>query len=129
MPSLYFIVLKCCAGMVKLADTQDLSSCFSNEVWVQVPQVVLSASHSMILFVLVCYNYYIFLFYGKGFTFPSPLKLQSKSVRYGADLLSHAILYWIEFRILCFALKVRAVTAHHVGSSKVKTLPRKPQVS
>nr|DAZ81442.1 MAG TPA: hypothetical protein [Caudoviricetes sp.] len=32
--------------------------------------------------------------------------MQSKSVRHGADLLSHAILYWIEFRILCFALKI-----------------------
>lgn len=35
---------------------------------------------------------------------PPTLLLQSKSVRHGADLLSHAILYWIEFRIFCFAL-------------------------
>ena len=32
------------ATLVKLADTQDLSSCFSNEVWVQIPQVVLRES-------------------------------------------------------------------------------------
>lgn len=37
MPSLYFIILKCCAGMVKLANTQDLKSCGSNPLWVQIP--------------------------------------------------------------------------------------------
>lgn len=37
-------------------------------------------------------------------TLSPTLLLQSKSVRHGADLLSHAILYWIEFRVFCFAL-------------------------
>ena len=41
------------ATLVKLADTQDLSSCFSNEVWVQVPQVVLRVIYSHIVLLVI----------------------------------------------------------------------------
>lgn len=93
------------ATLVKLADTQDLSSCFSNEVWVQVPQVVLRDLFSQIW---CCLCYYCFHFFWGRLRSPT-LLLQSKSVRHGADLLSHAILYWIEFRVFCFALSHKRI--------------------
>ena len=55
------------ATLVKLADTQDLSSCFSNEVWVQVPQVVLRDLFSQID---VVYVTIVFIFFEGDFGLP-----------------------------------------------------------
>lgn len=53
---------------------------------------------NLMLFMLLLFSFFL------RETLSPTLLLQSKSVRHGADLLSHAILYWIEFRVFCFAL-------------------------
>ena len=110
-----------------MAGAADLRSASNNGVWVRVPEVVFES----IILSFDLFGYAFCLLEGlyspslpsyfgsivKRFITPAchagvrsstlrgAVHLQSKFTRCGTDLLSHVILYWIEFRLLCFALQ------------------------